>query len=251
MMFRLSDTVKVLIIMNVLFFLGSLFVGDVAYRLFASLFPYNNGFQFWQPITGLFMHSPQTGWHIVMNMLVLLWFGTPLEERIGQQKFLFLYLSAGLGATFLSYFFVWLDFYPGYNAMLEIGLSPDQIREFIHNGSVQVTNTMHAAFDKIPDATITNTLHANRYSLIGASGATFGVSAAFARLYPNAPIYLFMIPFPIKAKYLVGGYFGVSVIASFAEGYLIPTSNVAHIAHVGGAVIGFLMTYFWIKKRAI
>ena len=101
---RITDTVKILIIINVIVYAGSVFIGDVAYRLFSLYYFEHPDFQIWQPITHLFMHDRNGLMHIFFNMFGLYMFGAPLEERWGQKKFLFFYFSAGLGACFYSLF---------------------------------------------------------------------------------------------------------------------------------------------------
>ena len=98
---RITDTVKILIIINIIVYAGSVFVGDVAYRLFSLYYFEHPDFQIWQPITHLFMHDRNGLMHIFFNMFGLYMFGAPLEERWGQKKFLFFYFSAGIGAAFI------------------------------------------------------------------------------------------------------------------------------------------------------
>ena len=96
---RISETIKVLIVVNVIFFAGTLMNQEVAYRLFSLYYFDNPNFHVWQPVTHMFMHGGL--WHILFNMYALWAFGTPLEMRWGRKKFLFFYFSAGLGACLL------------------------------------------------------------------------------------------------------------------------------------------------------
>ena len=83
--------------------------------------------------------------------------------------------------------------------------------------------------------------------MVGASGAIFGVLAAFAVIYPNMPLYIMFIPIPIKAKYLIGGYFVLNVISALTGSSLAGPSNTAYWAHIGGAIIGFITLWVWKK----
>ena len=96
---NVTETVKQLIIINVLFFIGTLIVGDPAYKMLAMFFPENKDFQLWQPITHMFMHGGYM--HIFFNMFALYSFGSALESFWGSKKFLFFYISCGLGAALL------------------------------------------------------------------------------------------------------------------------------------------------------
>jgi membrane associated rhomboid family serine protease len=97
---RVSEIVKHLIIINVIFFIASIVFGELMYDLFAMHYPNNSDFIFWQPVTHMFMHGDIT--HILFNMFGLWMFGTPLEQMWGKQKFVFFYLSAGFGAVLIQ-----------------------------------------------------------------------------------------------------------------------------------------------------
>src|SRR5690606_5889984 len=126
---RISETVKVLLIINILFFVGTISLGNYAYELFALHYPSNNRFEYWQLVTHMFMHGSTT--HIFLNMFMLYMFGSHLEFSIGQKKFLFLYFSAGFGAAALQLLFLYIGFQDAYNAYLQAGASPQQIQETI------------------------------------------------------------------------------------------------------------------------
>src|SRR5690606_29839560 len=131
---RITETVKVLIVINILFYIGSIVIGETAYNLFALHFPLNGNFHFWQIITHMFMHDPSSIFHILFNMFMLYMFGSHMEHYLGQKKFLFIYFSAGLGATGLQLLFTYLQFYPGYNAFLELGYSQQEIIDLLSSG---------------------------------------------------------------------------------------------------------------------
>ena len=96
---RITETVKVLLIINIIFFVGSQFLGDYSYQLFALWFFENENFMPWQFVSHMFMHGSLM--HIIFNMYALWAFGGPIEQMLGQKKFIFFYFSAGLGAAFL------------------------------------------------------------------------------------------------------------------------------------------------------
>ena len=246
---RITETVKVLLITNILFYLGSNFLAQGTYQLFSLHYFDNPNFGIWQLFTHMFMHSPITQpggiMHIFINMFMLYMFGSHLENSIGKQKFIFLYLSAGLGAAGLQLLYHYYNFQTGYQTYLAAGASPKEIEEvikmavetgrfYVINGvSTDVTNAMLGSY---------------MTTMVGASGAVFGVLAAFAVLFPNLPLYLFFIPIPIKAKYLIGAYFLIDLYSGISGNNVIGPSNVAHWAHVGGAVIGFIMMWYWKKN---
>lgn len=249
-MARITDTVKSLLIANVLFFLGSQLVGDQAYQYFALWFPKNGNFQIWQILTHMFMHAGLA--HILFNMFALYMFGSLLERAIGQKRFLFLYFSAGLGAAALQLIFSYYNYHAGFQELLDAGMTPDKITTLIndaysqslHSNSYQVN--VPANIDK--DA-INSMIGAYMTPMVGASGAIFGVLAAFAIIYPNLPLYLFLIPIPIKAKYLIWGYFFLEVFSGITNIGIFGPSNTAHWAHVGGAVIGFITMWYWKRNQ--
>ncbi|WP_103070249.1 rhomboid family intramembrane serine protease [Aquimarina sediminis] len=240
---RITDTVKGLLIVNIIFFVGSLTLGNTALNLFALWFPKNDNFQIWQIVTHMFMHGDAG--HIFFNMFALYMFGSHLENSIGQKKFLFIYFSAGLGAVGFQLLFTYFQFQPGYQAFIDAGISNEQILDLFRGTSnLNLSNYDINASEK----TIENFKNAYHTPMVGASGAIFGVLAAFAVLYPNLPLYIMFIPVPIKAKYLIGGYFLLDLYSGITGQALLGPANVAHWAHIGGAVIGFITMWYWKKN---
>ncbi|WP_299437359.1 rhomboid family intramembrane serine protease [uncultured Aquimarina sp.] len=242
---RITDTVKTLLIINVIFFVGALSLGDTAFRLFALWFPKNENFEVWQIITHMFMHSQTTFTHIFFNMFMLYMFGSHLEYSIGQKKFLFLYFSSGLGAAGLQILFTYFQFLPGYQAYQEAGFSAIQIEDFLNNALV---TGKYVVYPDIPQEVTQQMLGSYLTPMVGASGAISGVIAAFAVLYPNLPLYIMFIPIPIKAKYLVAGYFALDLFGGITGQSIYGATNVAHWAHIGGAIIGFITMWYWKKN---
>ncbi|WP_025741451.1 rhomboid family intramembrane serine protease [Aquimarina pacifica] len=240
---RITETVKVLLIINVIFFVGSLTLADNAYEWFALWFPKNDSFQIWQIITHMFMHGDAG--HIFFNMFALYMFGSHLENSIGQKKFLFIYFFSGLGAAGFQIMFTHFQFDPGYTAYLNAGFSETEIIKFIQN---TISTGQYSVHPNIPQEVTENMIKSYTTPMVGASGAIFGTLAAFAVLFPNLPLYLMFIPIPIKAKYLIGGYFLLDLYSGITGQSLLGPSNVAHWAHVGGAVIGFITMWYWKKN---
>ena len=239
---RISDTVKVLLIINVIFYVGSLAIGDRAYELFALWFPGNEHFKIWQLVTHMFMHSSASFTHILFNMFMLYMFGSHLENSIGQSKFIFLYFSAGLGAAALQIAFNYFEYLPALEAHQNAGIPMDQLRVMLQNAEQTGSFYQYQAID--PEIT-RNLVESYVSRMVGASGAIAGVLMAFAVVYPNLPLYLMFIPVPIKAKYLVGAYFLIDLYSGITGNSFMGPSNVAHWAHIGGGIIGFLTMYYW------
>lgn len=236
---RITETVKVLLIVNILVFIGSLTLGNNAFEFFALWFPKNDNFQIWQIITHMFMHGGES--HIFFNMFALYMFGSHLEASIGQKKFLFIYFFSGLGAVGFQILFTYFQFNPGYQELIKQGFSNSEISNFIVNS---YNSGKYLNYPEI----MQNTIRAYATPMVGASGAIFGVLAAFAVLYPNLPLYMMFIPIPIKAKYLIGGYFLLNLYGGITGQAILGPSNVAHWAHIGGAVIGFITMRYWKKN---
>ncbi|MBB4119582.1 membrane associated rhomboid family serine protease [Mesonia hippocampi] len=241
---RITDTVKALLIINILFFLGSQYIGDYAVKLFALWFPENPNFQLWQIFTHMFMHADLG--HILFNMFALYMFGSVLEQSLGRERFLFIYFSAGLGAAGLQILFSYFNFNEAYEVYLAAGATPADIQELLLKSAQ--TNNYYFLNNVAKEYTMSLT-HTYIIPMLGASGAIFGVLAAFAILYPNLPLYIMFIPIPIKAKYLIGGYFALNVFSAVTGITVLGPSNTAYWAHIGGAIIGFIVMWYWKKNQ--
>jgi membrane associated rhomboid family serine protease len=239
---------KNLLIINILFYIASLVLMQNhidALQILGGHYVNSPLFEPYQVITHFFMHSPTDFFHILFNMLMLVSFGSHLERLWGPKRFFIFYLSCALGAFAL------------YN-----GIGVYQIMELKHKISalgIDVTMLNEHALKNdgtiliYPDNPQLNAL-TQAYQLkvltpmVGASGAIFGIMAAFAYLFPNTELVLLFPPIPVKAKYLMGIYFALEVYLSFRSSV---NDNVAHLAHVGGAIVGFALVYFWNKNRKI
>jgi membrane associated rhomboid family serine protease len=234
---RITDTVKFLLILNVLFFIGSQFTGGVAERLFALYYFENPGFQYWQPVTSMFMHA--NFFHILFNMYALWAFGSPLEMRWGQKKFLFFYFSAGLGSALIYSLVNYYQLHSGMEALLSAGMGQEQIMELLNTGRYNTS-----ILDFVSQDTIQGMYNTYNGMALGASGAVYGVLVAFGLLFPNVELMLIFLPIPIKAKYFIPGIILLDVIFGITG---TPT-GIAHWAHIGGALFGFVMAWYWKKN---
>jgi membrane associated rhomboid family serine protease len=239
----ITDTVKHLLIINVLMFLGTMFVGngELFYRWFALYFPENSLFQPWQIITHMFMHGGFA--HIAFNMFALWMFGTAVEANLGSRKFLFLYISAGLGAVLFQLGFYYYQYMPVESDLIASGLLKGEINEMLSTGKV-IRDITQVQFNQLQEL-----INIHRTSMVGASGCIMGVLAAFGIMNPNAELMLIFLPIPIKAKYFIPGIIILDIISAFTGQSFFSPSNTAYLAHVGGAVIGALIMWYWKKNQ--
>ncbi|WP_407525184.1 rhomboid family intramembrane serine protease [Lacibacter sp. MH-610] len=210
-----------LIIINVLVYLAQLFFKQIDVTELGSLHYYKSEkFYPVQIVSAMFLHSPQTIMHIVFNMFGLYIFGSILERFWGSKRFLFFYLICGVGASILEQFTI-----------------PYTVERIVRSLDIHEQGFSIA---QITEA------YLQEYSALGASGALMGVMAAFAYLFPNTELMILFIPFPVKAKYLIPFFVLVDLFGGI---YGIPGLNIAHFAHLGGALIGFLLVLYWNKKN--
>ena len=236
---RVSEIVKHLIIINVIFFIASIVFGELMYDLFAMHYPNNSDFILWQPVTHMFMHGDIT--HILFNMFGLWMFGTPLEQMWGKQKFIFFYLSAGFGAVLIQTIVYHYDVMSVTQILIDNGLTNSDVDTFYKTGRLNTSIIQSVGEDRLYSG-----IQSFKAVMVGASGALYGILVAFAMLVPNVQLMLLFPPIPIKAKFfvplliLIDLFFGIS---SFSVG------PIAHFAHVGGAIIGLIMVLYWRKNQ--
>lgn len=237
---RITETVKVLLIINILFFVGAMSLGDEAYRLFALFFFENPNFEYWQPVTHMFMHGGFM--HILFNMYALWAFGSPLEQMWGRNKFIFFYFSAGLGAALIHTLVNYYNFQSGYDALLQVGLSPAEIQNMLSTGQYRTD-----ILNQVSRDTIESFYSAYTTPAVGASGAIYGILVAFAMMFPNVELFLIFVPIPIKAKYFIPVLLLLDLFSGLT-GFSIFGQNIANWAHLGGALFGFIMMWYWKKN---
>lgn len=172
-------------------------------------------FHFYQFFTYMFLHGGFT--HIFFNMFALWMFGAVIERVWGPRKFIFYYICCGVGAGVAQELVQYVNY------SIE-GLAAYQ---YVNAGGVQMTT----------DAYI------NLWTTIGASGAVYAILLAFGMIFPNERLFIIPFPFPIKAKWLVTGYIVIELFSAMSG----PGDGVAHMAHLGGMLFGFLLIRYWQK----
>ena len=240
MMNNMTDTVKQLLIINVLFFIGSYLVPQANELLSLHYFE-SDGFKFWQPITHMFMHGSLM--HIFFNMFALVSFGSALEHFWGAKKFLFFYLSCGIGAALIHSGVNYYHFHDGLNVLLSHNVDKGQIIELLNQGKYDTT-----WLEFISQSELEKMYSSYLTPAVGASGAIYGLLVAFAFMFPNAELMMMFIPVPVKAKYFVPVIVLLDLFSG-VTGFSLFGGNIAHFAHVGGALIGFIMMWYWKKNQ--
>lgn len=228
-----------LIIINTLIwlveFLFPHFGANTLYRFGALHYFGASEFNPAQLVTYMFMHDSRNFIHLFFNMFTLFMFGPILERTWGQKRFLFFYMVCGIGAALVQegvWGMTWEHEYISDMARLN-GLTYDHMEQAINaaiaNHDMDIINNI--------------ALMKNSMITIGASGAIFGLLLGFAFVFPNMPLYLFFIPIPIKAKWMVVGYGVLEFFLGVNGG-----GTVAHFAHLGGMLFGLIILLIWKKQ---
>jgi membrane associated rhomboid family serine protease len=227
---------KNLLILNGLFFLGTMVLSSQGINLSQYLALHYWGSEDFMPlqfVTYMFMHANFT--HILFNMFAVWMFGSTIEQYWGPKRYMLYYFVTGIGAGLIQLLTIYIQIQ---NVVPH--MSPDMIdlvqregRDVIMRG-MNYTNPLMASYNALLNSTI-----------VGASGAVFGLLLAFGMMFPNVPLYLMFIPVPIKAKYMVLGYGLIELYSGLSNN---PHDNVAHFAHLGGMLFGIVMILYW-KKR--
>lgn len=227
---NITDVVKNLLIINVIIFVGTMALPDDIKNMGAIYFPLSENFRPYQIITHVFMHDGFT--HLLFNMIGLFFLGPFVEQALGAKRFFILYFAAAFGATFLDVLIHFIGFYA-----FSINLAdPSLVDSIIRNEVMQSQVTM----DNI--VTVKKMITILRTPALGASGAIYGILVAFAVMFPNMKLMLLFPPIPVKAKYLAIGL----VIIGFISGLSFLDDGIGHWAHLGGALVGFvLVRYIW------
>jgi membrane associated rhomboid family serine protease len=237
---NLTDAIKHLIIINVIVFVAPQLLQLDFTNMLALHFPKNEHFGFWQYVTHMFMHGSFA--HILFNMYGLWAFGTPLEQMWGKKKFIFFYFSAGIGAGLIYTLVNYYQFNNIYELFINAGLNDSEVLSVLKNGSTNDARVVSAIsqeqFNKI--TSLYNT------PAVGASGAIYGVLVAFGLFFKDAKLALIFFPVPIAAKYFIP----VMILGDLFFGMTkYSVGNVAHFAHIGGALIGFIIAWYWKKNE--
>jgi membrane associated rhomboid family serine protease len=256
---NLTPVVKNLLVITIGVFVITGFLG-MNLSSFAGLYnPISSEFRPWQFFTYLFLHGGLG--HLFGNMFALFIFGPLLERFWGSNRFLIFYLATGIGAGLV---------YAGVNYLsissmkkdMELYIenpTPEGFSEYVSSHATRFYGNFYDIIDDFERNPESASLQQqtrqyvrmiyDRYSnipMIGASGAIFGILMAFALLFPNTELFLLFFPFPIKAKYFVGFYLLYEIYAEFNRA---PGDNVAHLAHLAGAVVAYVMIRLWKKER--
>jgi membrane associated rhomboid family serine protease len=240
----ITDTVKHLLIINVLMFIGTMAIGNgtLFYEWFALYFPKNDLFKPWQFITHMFMHGGFM--HIAFNMFALWMFGTAVEQVFGAKKFIIFYLFSGLGAALIMIGFYYFKYLPSERILLESGMTLNDIHQTLS------TNKVTESVSSMQLSELKNMFGIFNSSMVGASGAIMGVLVAFGMLYPESKLMLIFLPIPIKAKYFIPGIIALDLFSAVTGQSIFSPSNTAFVAHIGGALTGFIMMWFWKKNES-
>lgn len=236
---KITETVKHLLIINGIFFLATYILGNQLYDFFALHYPDNPKFQIWQPVTHMFMHGDV--YHIFFNMFGLWMFGTPLEKMWGKNKFIFFYLSTGFGAASLQLLLYNYQISSVNDLLFGYGINNSELINFYQTG--YLPGRISESITKLPLSEAFNSYHS---VMVGASGALYGVLVGFAMLFPNARLMLLFPPIPVKAKILVPILILADLFFGFSSYSIGP---IAHFAHVGGALTGLGMMWYWKRKQ--
>ena len=217
MLENIPKATKNLIIINVIIFVATLINQDFMVSRFALFYPASQYFRPWQIITHMFMHGGL--WHIFFNMYALFMFGSVIERTIGEKKFLILYFVCGLGAV-----------------ALHLGVQYIQAQTFM-NGIAEGSATAMANYNSLK---MTPTL--------GASGAIYGLLIAYAMLFPDARLSIIFLPFTSMSSKT---WIIIFAILEFVTGITGTVDGIAHFAHLGGMLFGWLLIRYWRKKGTL
>ncbi|PKK36648.1 rhomboid family intramembrane serine protease [Siphonobacter sp. SORGH_AS_0500] len=258
-MFNLTPAVRIILIVNVAMYAMQRLVFPPITDLLAlhnvssSLF---NPIQF---VTYMFLHAVQDFGHIFSNMFALIIFGPNLENLWGTKRFTFFYFFTGIGAGLLYSGINYYEYNQLYQSALTFIQDPDptNLVGFINDHAPGwESNRLVIQYLKNPDDTflqnqciqgVKEVLQSTvNTPMVGASGAIFGLLMAFGMLFPNTELFLFLIPFPIKAKYFVALY---GIFELYSGLHRNPGDNVAHFAHIGGMLFAYILIRYWARQR--
>lgn len=268
----LPPVVKNLLIINGLFYLASIaFRSSFGIDLVRILGLHYIGSEFFRPyqiVTHMFMHGYYDEYsgriiflHIFSNMFSLWMFGNALENLWGGKRFFIYYIVTGLGAALLhSAVFGYevhqmktqIDNYTMNANIQNFEILVKEYQYLIDNNLLEKVNTVYSSWQLQPhnplltneSVSVAQQLLSNKMNIptVGASGAVFGVLLAFGMTFPNTLLFLIFLPIPIKAKYFVILYGAFELYAGFQNN---PSDNVAHFAHLGGMLFGFIVIKYW------
>jgi len=233
---QLPEIVKNLLIINGLFFLATISLESygINFTKWFALHQFQSqDFMPHQLITHLFMHGNFT--HLLFNMFALWMFGKTLENVWGGKRFLTYYMITGIGAAFVHLAVSQYEI-----LSLQSQISPNELSNLLENGGGLLANFQNYSYPLMGKLNILiNT------PTVGASGAVFGILLAFGMLFPDTLLYIYFA-IPVKAKYFVIIYGIMELYAGISNN---PADNVAHFAHLGGMLFGFILLKYWQKNN--
>ena len=234
---NLPVVTKNLLIINVLCFLGA-FVVQLRFGLdlndvLGLHFFMASDFKLFQLVTYMFMHADFQ--HIFFNMFAVWMFGRTLEMVLGAKRFLVYYMICGIGAGLVQEIVQYVEYLVLSSSM------PSDVVTLVSQEGAEILKSHMNYVDKSM-AALNSVING---SCVGASGSVFGLLLAFGMLFPNSQMFVFPIPFPIKAKFFVIGYAVIELLAGLGSS----GDGIAHFAHLGGMIFGFFLIVYWRKKN--
>mgnify|MGYP002624068126 CR=1 FL=1 len=199
-----------ILIVNIIFFAATLINEDFMVGTFGLFYPTSRYFRWWQPLTHMFMHGGF--WHILFNMYTMVIFGSVVERVLGTKKYLIYYFVCGLGA-----------------AALHMAVQALQVSALSADVASGVSSAVQSYYDIL------------RTPTVGASGAIYGLLLGYAFLYPDNKLTLLFPPVTLSAKWMVLIFLGIELLT----GVTGTLDGVAHFAHLGGALFGWLLMLWW------
>lgn len=232
-MSSLPVAVKNIIIINIVMMLAAFANQSLMSDNFALYFPASPLFKIWQPITYMFMHGGF--FHLFFNMYTLVIFGTVLERVWGAKKFLLFYFVTGIGAALVHMGVQWIQYE---NALSAAGLTASDAALWAE----QIAQSVKAGAQSVPVWSVTLFV-----PTVGASGAIYGILMGYAMLYPDSIMRLIFPPVALKAKWFVLIFAGLELLLGMSS----TGGGIAHFAHLGGLIFGFLLLMYWKKKHKL
>lgn len=215
-MANVPTAIKNIIIINVLVMIMTALNENFMYETFSLFYPTSPFFHWWQPVTHMFMHGGF--WHLFFNMYTLYIFGSVLERVWGTRKFLVFYFVTGLGAALIHTGVEWIEMQSWLSQAAE--------------GSAAALSSIHAL---------------KMTPTVGASGAIYGVLMGYAMLYPDSVLTLIFPPISMKAKWFVLIFAAIELLT----GVTGTGGGIAHFAHLGGLIFGYLLILYWKRNHTL
>jgi len=236
---RTPAIITQLLVINLIFFVGSQFSYSISRDIFSLFYFENDKFLYSQLVTHMFMHGNIM--HLAFNMFALWMFGSTLVSIWGKNKFLFFYFSCGIGAAILQNYSNYVNINSFMNILSDASFSQQQIVSILKTATYPTY-----MLEFVSESEILSAYSDFNTPMIGASGAIYGIVVAFSFMFPNTKLMLLFPPVPVKAKYLVPGLIVVDLFFGLTSASI---GSIAHFAHIGGAITGLLMMLYWKKSQ--